>query len=401
MTALGTPVIKDEITTTSKSVTLSWKAVSGAKGYAVYRYDSSKNRYVKVKYTSKTTWTDTGVKSGRKYLYKVKAYKKVDGKTVYSKASEAVSCRVLSVPSVSLSTNRKTGKTTIKWSKVKNATSYRVYTKETGGTWQLKKETTALSCTIKCKVYPEIFVSVKAVYSEDDTENTSEASKTSSLIQSKVKAKLEYLETVYAPGRYWNNGGVSDTPCNHDAGLRYCNKYLGAPTYFTVGGWSIQCNGFACMMSDAIFGKSAPISTLSSWDELQPGDMIRLYSSVHSLIVLTKTDTAITVAECNAIGGGCIIAWHREISRSKVEGQDHLYLTRYPDSKSDGTSAVGLVTGTSGICSKKGSGKNYGTFYQERICIINSSDPKYYYVSTKYGKKGYILKSSVTMLFEG
>lgn len=77
-------------------VKLSWKKVSGASGYALYRYNSSQKKYVKFKTISSgstVTYTDTGRSMGKTYKYKIKAYKKANGKTAYSGASSAVSVK--------------------------------------------------------------------------------------------------------------------------------------------------------------------------------------------------------------------------------------------------------------------------------------------------------------------
>ena len=74
-------------------VKLSWKKVSGVSGYILYRYDSSKKKYVRIKTISgdrTVSYTDTGRSMGKSYKYKIKAYKKADGKTAYSPASSAV-----------------------------------------------------------------------------------------------------------------------------------------------------------------------------------------------------------------------------------------------------------------------------------------------------------------------
>ncbi len=58
-------------------------------GYQVYRSTKKNGTYKKVKTTKSTTysWTNTGLKVGKKYYYKVRGYKKVNGKTVYTKFS--------------------------------------------------------------------------------------------------------------------------------------------------------------------------------------------------------------------------------------------------------------------------------------------------------------------------
>lgn len=80
--------------TADKNVTVSWSKVSSAKGYKVYRAASREGedyRYTSYKciktVSSKNTvkYTDKTVKPGKKYFYKVKAYKVVNGKKKYSK----------------------------------------------------------------------------------------------------------------------------------------------------------------------------------------------------------------------------------------------------------------------------------------------------------------------------
>lgn len=76
-------------------VKLSWKKVSGASGYILYRYDSSKQNYVRIKTvgSSTVTYMDTGRSMGKTYKYKIKSYKKADGQTTYSSASKEVSVK--------------------------------------------------------------------------------------------------------------------------------------------------------------------------------------------------------------------------------------------------------------------------------------------------------------------
>ena len=80
--------------TADKNVTVSWSKVSAAKGYKVYRAASREGedyRYTSYKciktVSSKNTvkYTDKTVKPGKKYFYKVKSYKVVNGKKKYSK----------------------------------------------------------------------------------------------------------------------------------------------------------------------------------------------------------------------------------------------------------------------------------------------------------------------------
>ena len=73
---------------------LSWEPLSGVDGYQIYREFSKSGKYAKiatVKGASSATYTDTGRTCGTRYYYKLRACKKIGGKTVYSKYSTILS----------------------------------------------------------------------------------------------------------------------------------------------------------------------------------------------------------------------------------------------------------------------------------------------------------------------
>ena len=83
--------------TASKNVTLSWKKVSGADGYEIYRKTGANGKYTKIKtITSGSTvkYKTTGLTIGKKYYYKVRAYDKQGSKTVRGKYSPVKSVTV-------------------------------------------------------------------------------------------------------------------------------------------------------------------------------------------------------------------------------------------------------------------------------------------------------------------
>ena len=108
---------------------LSWNKVKGASGYEVLRATSKTGTYKSVKtITSGSTvsYTDTKLATGKTYYYKVRAYRTVDKKRVYSSYSSIVSAKpVLKTPSVKLTSGSK--KATIKWEKISGASGYEVY----------------------------------------------------------------------------------------------------------------------------------------------------------------------------------------------------------------------------------------------------------------------------------
>ena len=162
-----------------------------------------------------------------------------------------------------------------------------------------------------------------------------------------VKQKLAALQKKFPNGKYWNHRTsagtagkepweiVTDTPCYHDGyGTYYCNEYQGVSSIPVVGStWSRQCLGFASMLSDQIFGKDAPVRTFRDFQKLRPGDQIRLFDDVHSMVVVEKTADHVTVAEVNADYSTCKITWGRKISQQSLEshGGNALYITRYKD----------------------------------------------------------------------
>ena len=80
------PVVK--ITTSSGDPKLTWRTVTGASKYEVYRATSSGGTYTKVATTTAKTYTDKTAKAGKTYYYKVKAVSKV--KTSANSAYSAV-----------------------------------------------------------------------------------------------------------------------------------------------------------------------------------------------------------------------------------------------------------------------------------------------------------------------
>ena len=82
------------LTTKSKAynkVTLTWSGVDGATGYRVYRSTSKTRGFKKIKSitsSSKVTYTNSNIACGTTYYYKVRAYRKVNGKAVYGSFSK-------------------------------------------------------------------------------------------------------------------------------------------------------------------------------------------------------------------------------------------------------------------------------------------------------------------------
>lgn len=68
-------------------IKLKWSKSSGASGYQIQRYDSKKKKWVRIKTIksgSTTTYINSGLKSKTTYKYRIRAYKKVRGRNIYS-----------------------------------------------------------------------------------------------------------------------------------------------------------------------------------------------------------------------------------------------------------------------------------------------------------------------------
>ncbi|NLK94625.1 MAG: hypothetical protein GX275_05500 [Clostridiales bacterium] len=113
------------------SIQFVWSGVSGATGYEVYRSIDGGKSYTRVEVTKGTSYKDIKLTPGKSYMYKVRAYKTVNGVNTYSSYSSIFTATTTSV-SVGTPSNLKkesSSKISIKiaWNKVNGATGYEVY----------------------------------------------------------------------------------------------------------------------------------------------------------------------------------------------------------------------------------------------------------------------------------
>ncbi len=148
-----------------KSIKISWTAVSGATGYAVYRATSKTGTYNYIKSTASTSLTDTSCTTGKTYYYKVKAYKTVGDKKYHSGDSTIVSAKAIpTAPTGVKAVSASYKSIKISWSAVSGATGYAVYraTSKTG-TYNYIKSTASTSLTdTSCTTGKTYYYKVKA-----------------------------------------------------------------------------------------------------------------------------------------------------------------------------------------------------------------------------------------------
>ena len=141
------PTVKTEVSSYNSN-RISWNEISGASGYAVYASTSKDGTYTLKKTISgksNVSYLDKNLNTNTTYYYKVRAYRTVGSKKVYSSYSSIVSVKpVLSKISLAVSSTKK--KATLKWNKILGSSGYEVYSSTTAnGTYKLKKKITTSS----------------------------------------------------------------------------------------------------------------------------------------------------------------------------------------------------------------------------------------------------------------
>lgn len=182
---------------------LSWKSVSGATKYWIYRSTDGKN----FKYydsTTKTSYTNSGAASGTKYYYKVKAVATVNGKSVASSYSYAKSLVCTpATPNVSITSAN--GKPKLSWNAVNGATKYWVYRSTDGKNFKYYDSTTKTTYTNNSTtVGTRYYYKVKAVVVDNGTSYASAFSSAKSMVVRTAAPTLKTAAPEGTPALSWN-----------------------------------------------------------------------------------------------------------------------------------------------------------------------------------------------------
>lgn len=122
-------------TVKDKTIRLSWIQVPEAEGYQVQLKISGKWKVVKtIGKNSTTSYNYNKTKLGRSYVFRVRAFRRVSGKTIYSKAGQVKEKAVPQVPAGLKATGKK-GKITLTWKKISGVSGYTV-SRKAGGGWK-------------------------------------------------------------------------------------------------------------------------------------------------------------------------------------------------------------------------------------------------------------------------
>ncbi len=123
-------------TQTTTSVTLSWSKSTGATGYRIYRYNSSKKKWETLKTTTSRKFTVKNLKSGSKQIYGIRAYYDKGDDRYWSERKKITTATKPATPTLSLASTAK-GRATMKWKNVVGENGYQVwYSTSKNGTYK-------------------------------------------------------------------------------------------------------------------------------------------------------------------------------------------------------------------------------------------------------------------------
>ncbi|MDD5903177.1 MAG: leucine-rich repeat protein [Oscillospiraceae bacterium] len=236
------------ITTSAGKPKLSWKAVSGADKYWVYRGTSNDN----LKYydtTTKTSYTNKSTDIGTTYYYMVKAID-ANGKTntvLDTSVVKSIMCRP-AAPSISI--YRSNGKPQLKWTAVDGASKYWIYRSTDGEEYKYYDMTTKTSYTnTGAKSGTKYYYKVKAVAVVNKNNVPSAYSNSKNLITT-LKAPTLYgtcynsrpfirWASVDGADRYWIYRSTDGKNFKYYETVKNCeyrdsNCFLGTTYYYKV-----------------------------------------------------------------------------------------------------------------------------------------------------------------------
>lgn len=119
--SLAMPVISD-IKNNSRGICLTWKKVTGASGYTIYRKNGSSWKKIKTIAADTCFWTDTCVKNGSAYCYKIQAFA-VGNVSAYSNTGKMY---YLTPVAITHMKGSKKGDISIRYERNIRATGYRI-----------------------------------------------------------------------------------------------------------------------------------------------------------------------------------------------------------------------------------------------------------------------------------
>lgn len=139
---------------TESYIRLSWDAVTGADGYALYMYDNQNKEYSKFKTTTKDNYKVKNLSANTKYKFKIATLIKVNEKYKLQNESKVLTVKTeeekkLAAPS-NIKSTAKASSIVLTWDSVQGASAYKVYALNIfTNDWEKYKTVTGTQCTIK------------------------------------------------------------------------------------------------------------------------------------------------------------------------------------------------------------------------------------------------------------
>ena len=109
---------------TSGSATITWAPVSSAEGYQVWRSKNRDSGFVCIYSGSSTSKESTSLSADTEYYYKVRAYRTVGGKKVYSDYCETLSLTTIPAPQITTAVVVTPEKVKLGWTSIRGASGY-------------------------------------------------------------------------------------------------------------------------------------------------------------------------------------------------------------------------------------------------------------------------------------
>lgn len=146
---LAKPTIQSLEQPSPVSLTLKWSGISGADGYELVRSETEDGPYKSIKSVTELSATNTSLKVGGQYYYKVRGYKQIStSENAYGVFSDPVAVTLLAAPKITAVYRITNTNAKITWSAVDNATSYQLYrATEVGGPYKLVRTTSDTTYT--------------------------------------------------------------------------------------------------------------------------------------------------------------------------------------------------------------------------------------------------------------
>ncbi len=122
--------IKPEVVPSSGvTVKITWEKMTNIKAYDIYRSEKIDGEYKYIKTTTGVSTSDTNLKAGQRYYYKIVGYREVNAVKQYMMFSDSVAVVALATPTLLEISSTETG-ICLAWTKASGADRYNVYRSE-------------------------------------------------------------------------------------------------------------------------------------------------------------------------------------------------------------------------------------------------------------------------------